>query len=64
MNRIVGITLIIFCFCFSTTFAATPVEQSAEEWFDQGNQYFFAKKYKKAVSEKQKIHLQLFIIPK
>ena len=49
MNRIVGITLIIFCLCFSTTFAATPDEQSAEKWFNQGYQYNLANEYQKAI---------------
>ena len=49
MKRIVGVVLVVFCLCFSIALAAPLGERSAEQWYDQGNQYFDSGEYTQAV---------------
>ena len=51
MKKIAGLVLIIFTFCWLIAFAARPVEKSAEEWFDQGNQNYSLNQYQQAIED-------------
>ena len=50
MKKIIGIFLVIFCLCFSMALAASQEEWSAEEWFNQGNQYYVSGEYTNAIA--------------
>ena len=54
MKRIIGLVFVIFYFCLSVAFAASPHEEySAEEWFKQGNQHFALGEYTQAIENYQ-----------